>query len=160
MPYITRISTSSYPTVWVGHHEPSPLIEPPRGDAGSPSCRCRWRYDWTTSAATAVCAALLFFAALTGWSLSCLCAPNNSSPISRRVTLIHPQFCHVLLSSTSDFAFFASMSATFSSLATRCTSKFSISYCVLQPEFLRVCVARLSDATPVDDSQCCTCVCS
>ena len=38
--------------------------------------------------------------------------------------------------------------------------QFSISYCVLQLQLLRVHVARLSDATLVDNSQSCTCVCS
>ena len=45
-----------------------------------------------------------------------------------------------------------SMSATFSWPATFCTSNFSISYRILQPQLLRAHVARLSDETTLQTS--------
>ena len=57
--------------------------------------------------------------------------------------LVNPMTA-IRFSSTSDFVFCVSMSATFCT----CDSRFRVEFC------------SLSDATPVDNSQCCTCVCS
>ena len=90
---------------------------PASSNAGKPPCCCLLLRLSLHNAPDAFCTALV-----------CLCAPVNSSSISRLVVLVNT-ISAMCFSSTSDFTFFVSMSETFSSPATFCNSQFRMAFC-------------------------------